>query len=422
MFRVLPVLLAFVMVSAVGCALPDFVRRHHESELLRYPDPEPSTVHWENYDRIEITPPSATPYEDRQASLDFDFTLDDAVAAALSHSGIVRVSQGGSVEASSDTAHDVAAEHERVREALAAFDASFESSFVGSKKKRPPNSFFGPGLTELLRRDEAAFNVGLTKPLRTGGGASLRYNPNPGYFFIPQPDPDVFNPRHVGRLEIGIEQPLMRNAGVGFNTIPIKISQISIDQSAWKFKQSAMESVRSVCVAYWDLYAAQAALKSVEEVIPLLEEIVRLQQAALTTEWVIEADVAKAYGQLHRFQEERLDRQSDIAEVELRLRNLVGAPSADGRNLVPASQPFTDSIRFDSTALLNEAMTNHPDIVRQRLDVRLRKLELVQAENALLPQMDFVALYRMNGLGDNLGDAIEQMATAEVADWELGAL
>ena len=77
----------------------------------------------------------------------------------------------------------------------------------------------------------------------------------------------------------------------------------------------------------------------------MFEEIVRLQEAAFTTEWVIEADVAKAYAQLHRAQEERLAISSDVAAVELRLRNLIGAPPADGRNLMTQDPPLPQNRR-----------------------------------------------------------------------------
>ena len=43
------------------------------------------------------------------------------------------------------------------------------------------------------------------------------------------------------------------------------------------------------------------------------------------------------------------------------------------------------------------------------------------AQNGMLPQLDFQALYRMNGLGENLGPALAQMYSNAYADWQMGA-
>ena len=255
----------------------------------------------------------------------------------------------------------------------------------------------------------------------TGGRAAVSFNPDPGYLFIPGSDDNSYNPTHVGELELSFRQPLLQGAGIAVNRAPIQISQVRSEQSAWEFKQAVMASVRSITVAYWDLHAARVALKSIDEVLPLLEEVVRLQEEAYKAEWTIYADVAKAYGQLHDYRQQRLDLQSEVVARELQLRHLLGLPPADGCNLIPSTPPLNGLPPIDPTDAVQQALINQPDLARQRLNVKIREVELFVAENGLLPRLDLRALYRLNGVGDDVGEALSQLSTAEYSDWLLGA-
>ncbi len=221
--------------------------------------------------------------------------LHEAIEIALSEPSITRVTRGNVVTPAFETFYDVEISEERLRAALAAFDTRFESEFYTNTFQNPPEAFFGPGLAQPERRDEASITAGLIKPLSRGGLLSAAYNPRPGYFFEPESTSSSgFNPRYISELEISIRQPILRNAGLQVNIAPIQVSQLQVEQSSWDFKRSLIQSVRSVAEAYWDLYAARIAVDEYEDVIPVLDEIVRIQEESLRANFVIAADVAKA--------------------------------------------------------------------------------------------------------------------------------
>ena len=256
----------------------------------------------------------------------------------------------------------------------------------------------------------------------TGGRAAVSFNPDPGYLFIPGSDDDSYNPTHVGELELSLRQPLLQGAGIAVNRAPIQISQVRSEQSAWEFKQAVMASVRSITVAYWDLHAARVALKSIDEVLPLLEEVVRLQEEAYKAEWTIYADVAKAYGQLHDYRQQRLDLQSEVVAREL--QSASPARIATRRRLQPDPE-YASAERPAADRSDRRRAASHDQSARsgsQRLNVKIREVELFVAENGLLPRLDLRALYRLNGVGDDVGEALSQLSTAEYSDWLLGAM
>jgi len=412
-----------IACTACGCIGDSWLQQQRDERLLQHETPRraDTTVVEEPGQPPPAMDVPQIPVADRSGNETAPLTLRQALHQSLSSSDVVRVIEGGEVRPSLDTFYDLEAAEQRTKQALAAFDASIEAEFYSTRIRRPPSSFFGPGLSQPGLRDEGAFTLGITKPMITGGSAKINYNPDPGYLFIPDPDPDDFNPRHVGQLEFSVIQPLLQGAGAAVNRAPLQISQLSASQSGWEFKKAAMTSVRDLTTAYWELYAAQVAINAIDEVIPLVEEVVRLQTEAYNAEWLIYADVAKAYAQLHQYRQERVELESAVAEAELRLRHLMGVPAFDGFNLEVATAPTDKPLPVDTQQALRDALANQPDIVRQRLDVRIRELELLVAENGLKPKLDFEALYRMNGLGENLGDALDQLATAGYSDWQLGA-
>jgi outer membrane protein TolC len=351
----------------------------------------------------------------RDGSLD----INHAVRLALENSGIVRVVDDDSVIASESTAFDPAIANNQVQAALAAFDTTLESKFYTTSINRPPNAFFGPGLTQPNQRDEAAFQFGGRKRWMPGTETSVMFNPDPTYFYRPLGSGSGFNPSYVGQLEISVRQPLLRGAGK-VNRVPLQIRLVESKQSTWMRKQAIMESLSGVVNAYWQVYATQIEIAAIDEVIPLLEEVVRLQEEGYKVEWVIYADVAKAYAQLHDFRQRRLNRSSELLTREIRLRSLLGLNPDDGWRIFTSSEPIVSHVLVDRDFAFSQAYLRHPELVRQRLDTRIRELALFAAKNGLKPQFDFQALYRMNGVGEKLDSSLQQMLSAEFSDWQLG--
>jgi outer membrane protein TolC len=361
-------------------------------------------------------------YIDPSRNRDSAMSLADALLLAMKNSEVLRVVAGGGIGASPVTTYDPAIAEERVQAALASFDTTFSTGMLYTRVNQPPNAFFGPGLSEPTRRDEATVVSSLNKSLISGGDARISFNPSPGYLYVPSGvTPGSFNPIYVGNLEFAARQPLLRGAGVQVAGAPVRVAQFKSEQTAWDFKKSVMESLRSTCEAYWDLEAARIALKSLDEMLPLLQEVVHLQEENFKAKWVIQADVAKAYAQLYYYRQQRAQYESAVVEKELALRNLLRLPPSDGCNIIPATPPTRAQIEFDLRQTVMSTYANQPDLLRQQINVRIREVEFKLANNGLLPQVDLQALYRMNGLGQNLGQALSELSTAEFADWQVGA-
>jgi outer membrane protein TolC len=213
---------------------------------------------------------------------------------------------------------------------------------------------------------------------------------------------------------------LLRGFGPAVNEAGIQIAGARANQSDWEFKRRVMEMVRSVESAYWQLYAAQLSLQAIDDAIPLTEEVLRVETERQLGGTAIAADVGHARSNLLRLRNQRLQAVSNVNEKYLLLRNLLGLPPSDQRTIVLIDRPITQKIEINWDCAINSAIEHRPDIVRDRLAVYETQLQATVAKNATLPQLNGEALYRVNGLGNNVGNSLDVLGSNNFTDWRLG--
>ena len=84
------------------------------------------------------------------------------------------------------------------------------------------------------------------------------------------------------------------------------------------------------------------------------------------------------------------------------MRNLLGLPPVDNRRILPVTPPTEQVVTYDWDTCLGEMMEEQPDIVQQKVLVRVAELQLLIARNQLLPHLGLNTLYQLNGLGQQL--------------------
>lgn len=410
-----------VLLCLAGCRSDN----HGSSVQEFHPEQTVSTSLWNpspSKPEIVELPPAAAPeimcIAENPAP--WPLEMDQAINIALQNCDVVRTLAGGQVVTNSVTSLDAAIAEQNTKAALAAFDTSFAASFFWNRIDQPPNSFYGPGIPQVGRLDEGGLTGGFTTPWVTGGETRIFYNPPTGYLFFPNGTTGI-NPTNTANLEFSVRQPLLRGASVDVNRAPIVVSQIKSNQSAWDFKSTMMAFVRSVEQAYWELSAAQIALRGIDDQLPLIEEVVRVEQADLEARRAVPADVAKARASLHAFRQRQQAARLTVMQKDLQLHDLLGAGTNKGGYIIPTTAPPRAPIAIDRKAALATAMDHRPDLVKQRLGIRIHELQMQVAENALLPQFDVQALYRMNGIGEQLGEALSMLGSGTYHDLQFGA-
>lgn len=327
--------------------------------------------------------------------------------------------------------------------ALSAFDAKFMHRTFFEKNDRALNNSLLGGGTNFFQQDLWQSQTELSKRAATGTVFSLRHSINDDLNNSPE---NIFGSQgqihaHAWNWisEAEVRQPLLQGAGVDFNRIAgpfatpgvyngVVIARIGQEMSAAEFQIAIRNYLSNVENAYWELVFAYRELdtrkKARDRSLVVWQQLKERSKEALLG---AERDkVAQATEQYFRFQEEvetalsgrPVDGTRDysgstggtfqgvggVYVAERRLRLIMGVPINDGRLIRPVSEPLPANVVFDWQQLSTNALTNRAEIVRQRLRVKQRDMELLASRNFLLPRLDMVGRYSRRGLGDNLYD------------------
>ncbi len=347
-------------------------------------------------------------------------TLRDALEAALADSSVVRVLEGR-VNVASITPMDVLMAEQRIETERGRFQPRLSGTLDESRIDQPPNSFFGPGIAENVRRNETGVFARVTQPLTTGGSLSLGLEPPLAYLFIPTGvSAGQYNPIYSVDYVLKVNQPLLRGAGQGVTLAPIQIAQTQANQTRWELEEVLNSQIRSVTEGYWRLYSAHIELEAVKSILPLAEESVRIEQLRLEADRSILADVARARFQLDGFRRTRSVLQGNLRKKVLQLRQLIGGQPTVQPLFLPSERPSENPPPEDLSELVQVALANRPALneIRERLSEK--RIALRVAENQVLPSLDFRGAYRISGLGEQLNAGLRQAATSDYTDWTLG--
>lgn len=347
-------------------------------------------------------------------------TLRDAVEQALRQSDVIRV-LNSRVDLSAVSVFDSMIADYETQALQGKFLPSLSVTLDESRVNEPPNAFFGPGISARTRRDTIDFRARMTKALRNGGEVSLGIEPPLAYLYFPDGvDPGEFNPTWSAEYVFRFNQPLLRGAGTDIATAPIRIAQLNAEQSRWAVQEQLNAVIRSVCQAYWALYAANVELRAIRGVIPLAEESVRIERLRFEAEQTIYADLARAQFQLEGFRQDEALAAARLRRRVLQLRALMGASADVDPLLFPVDQPTRQPPVADGHQLADVATSRRPALNQLRELVQQRFVELSVRDNALLPQLDFRADYRTSGLAGGLSNAAKQASEFDYTDWTVG--
>jgi outer membrane protein TolC len=399
----------------------------------------------------KVSKPRTT--NDPEAQEVWPMTLQQAIRIGLDNSEVVRViafgaqgipiggfeptplNTGASAGVASSlgagtlqTVYDPAILETQIATALSNFDTAFTTSVLWGNNTQPFNNGVQGGSLNLTGtkfpivsvNDSATFQMGLSKQTETGATLGVVHNINWSYqnsSFL------VWPSAYTTNIQLTLTQPLLGSAplpgqpagrpvGLEANRAPIVISRLNADAAVWRFKAEVMASVRSVEQQYWNLAQSHVQLWASDRAVSLAQEILNRENAELVVGRGTVADVAEAAQRLEQFNLDLVTRTSDVITTERQLRNILGLPPADNRRIIPVTPPTEARLEPDWEASLAQMLNFQPDIVQQQILVRVAELQLLIARNQLLPQLNFNALYQLNGLGQQLDSAEAVMTGA----------
>ncbi len=300
----------------------------------------------------------------------------------------------------------------RSEDALLAPVFSSGATYVHSDE--PTQGLFENG---LRISDTLQLQAQLTRRLRWGTDLTLAWQAS--RLQIVQPfqlpgggrDVNTIGPNWDERLTFTLRQPLLRGFGAELNTLNVQSAAVQLDQAEVEERRQAAAALLDALTRYTELvYASRdLALRGRQREL-LLQQ--RDATAALVEAGRVAATELDVLDQrLLTLEEGQLAAQQEQRRLARALLLLLGEPAPPAAPTLTALElPALPPLPLDAEALTQAAWESSPEL--RSLDAQLegQRLQLVEARDATLPQLDLTATVGQRGLSsDGLLDATEQV-------------
>ena len=278
-----------------------------------------------------------------------------------------------------------------VRESEAVFDPDLTSKLDEEKTVTPSTSILQTGGASAFATKEYDWNFAANKLLSTTNGTlGLTFNndrivTNSAFASV--------NPSYNPSLAVSLSQPLLRNFGLDFATISVRMAEINQQSAQFNYEQNLSDFVQQVGSDYWNVVRAEQNLGVAREAYKLAADLVRQNEISLRVGTLApldlqEAQSSEASNAAGVYQAENA---LSVARAALR-QDLMLNPSHTflPERIEPSDKPTgAGDIKSDEEQSLEYAIEYRPELASMRQLIRSLLLQVKFAESQTLPQFNF---------------------------------
>ena len=280
------------------------------------------------------------------------------------------------------------------------FDVTVELGLGVSQSDTPVASARLP--EDLITTKETRAEAALSKRFVTGLQTRLSLN-------SARTDADALadrlDPAYRTYLTLDFTQPLLKDLGTDINTANLQIARTRKEQAALGYLLQAQQLGAEIERAYLALAQADEDYRYAILARDLAKELLDGNQRKFDAGLIPISEVSEAQSAMAGREESMLLVQQQVTLARNQLLELI----AHGEAQLPVHwQVKLPEFKPSPTVELEEALATgfkqRPDLRQARLDIDVRKIALVYADNQRLPRLDLEASLGVNGLaGDDGG-------------------
>jgi outer membrane protein len=215
-----------------------------------------------------------------------------------------------------------------------------------------------------------------------------------------------YSPFSASSLGLTVTQPLLRGFGPSLNRRFIRIAANQQRISSLLFRQQVILTVYGVLRLYTDFVALSEDVKVKEEAATLAAKLFEDVKAQVDEGTLAQVELTRANAQVYATRQDLINSRGLLEEQEAILKNQLtrtgnADPEVQTAHIIPTdalSIPDKDEIR-PMQDLINDALSNRPDLGQARLQIDNSRIGLAGSRNATLPEVDLVGVMQNNGLG-----------------------
>lgn len=278
------------------------------------------------------------------------------------------------------------------------FDLRFQiAPSVTHLTQAPTNAFFaGPNFSPIVQNQQKV--AGAVSALLPGGqsvSVGLSQTKTIDNTFI-----NAFDPSYATSLNVGLDQPLLRGAGMNPAKEQLQLAVVGSRAARAQARTEAAATVAAVESTYWQLVAAwrsvaiaQSALREAKLQEGSVDRLVARGAAA-------PIDRTEAQSQVESFRASRDSALQQVSTLQNALKSQILSESSDPiwlANLVPISPARTLPKVARLKVLVERALHDRPEIAQSAATREEAAIALATAKNGVLPKIDLSLGYQSNG-------------------------
>jgi outer membrane protein TolC len=315
-----------------------------------------------------------------------------------------------------------------IGQAKGAFDPEFFTSLMGSEDIRPvvrydPILGTDQVVRTILDTDQDLFMLssGFRGLLLSGADYTLTMNVTRSYLVYSGESQPVEVRSNVG---IDIRQPLLKRGWTAYTRSEAVQAGLNSQAEALALETTLSDVIFSTIEAYWNLVFTHEDLKAKEKSLDLSEDLLYINTRKKEEGVFSKIEVLEAEADVAIKKEELITARNSVLSAEDALKHLI-FPFDEVREwdvsiaiLTEAQETMEHS--FDMNALLNESLENRPDYQQLEVDLKVKEVDLLKAQNELMPNLDMTGSWRYDGLGTNMGNSFDPIDERRFRSFSVG--
>ena len=259
----------------------------------------------------------------------------------------------------------------------------------------------GYGLTQPAGEQDItahsfSYRAGLNGLFRFGLRYALDLN---GTIEWPGAGAGNFGSLHANGLGLQLTQPLLRGRGWEVGSVQIEVARIGHRQSLIGLRSEINQLLLRVVQTYWGLAVQERQYEIARSSLRMSEKQLESARRSLALGQVSRRDLHETESIIEERRLAVLSARRSLVEARNAMRELIYLPGhrrAGDRRLVRAAieaadEPQVDPVQRPLKELIAAALRRRPELLLTRDTLASQRVQLVAAENAALPQLDFSA-------------------------------
>ncbi len=355
-----------------------------EAEFQRTPWGPQVFAHQWVYTAPAVTSPDATSGDNEVARL----TVAEAVHQALLNNPSVAAERLTPLRTQQD-----------ILSAESVFDPVITAE-VNKDRRKSPNSSALAGVL-VNTQENYNYNLGFRKLLRTGGDFHIDFTNNK---FVSNARFQGLIPQYEPELLFSLDQPLLRSFGLNFAYLLVDATKLQSESAAWTYRAQLANFVKQVIAAYWVVVYARENVVVQQQSLDLARQTLRENNERVRVGLLAPVSVKEAESQAAAREQQVIVASNQYDNALRTLRQSIYIQKGDTfvpRPIEPIDRPRVTPVTVDADAALKLALEKRPEVHAQTLDLQSKQVTERVRENQLLPKLDFVGNFGLNGLSGN---------------------